>query len=406
VRLDPSGARHLTYCTNIHPADGWDAVFANLRRFAPALKQRFSPSAPFGIGLRLSARDARELLEGDRLAAFRAFLDDEGMYVALINGFPHGAFHGTPVKADVYSPDWRSEARVRYTLDLIEILAGLLSSHVDGGISTVPLTYKSWMPPNSSDAWTLLTRNIVRVVAVMAQLWERNAILMHLDIEPEPDCLLETTDEFLEFFERHLLPDGAPVLAEALACDVTRARTHIRNHVRLCLDCCHYAVEFEDSADALRRIREAGLYIGRIQLSSALQVRFPEDPAQCRTMVERLLRFADTTYLHQVIEKRNGTLEHYADLDVALAARPVPVGAEWRIHFHVPLFTREYEGLGSTQDYVGEVIAQASSSHATRHFEIETYTWDVLPAGLKIDLLESLAREYQWVLGCFNRNDE
>jgi hypothetical protein len=31
--------------------------------------------------------------------------------------------------------------------------------------------------------------------------------------------------------------------------------------------------------------------------------------------------------------------------------------------------------------------------------EIETYTWDVLPGGLKIDLLESIGREYDWVLG-------
>jgi len=401
VRVDSSGSRHLTYCTNIHAADGWDAVFENVRRFAPALKQRFSPSAPFGIGLRLSARDARELLEGDRLAAFRAFLDAGNMYVALINGFPYGAFHGAPVKADVYAPDWRSDARVRYTLDLIEILSRLVPDHVDGGVSTVPLTYKSWMPAKSSDAWSLLTRNIVQVVAVMAELWERNAIVIHLDIEPEPDCLIETTDEFVDFFEKRLLPEGGTLLAEQLGCDVTHARTHLRNHVRMCLDCCHYAVEFEDAAAALRRVKNAGLYVGRIQLSSALRVTFPDDPGRCAAIVERLMRFADATYLHQVIEKRNGALEHYPDLGMALAARPVPAGAEWRIHFHVPLFTAEYEGLGSTQGYVRDVIAHASASNATRHFEIETYTWDVLPAGLKIDLLESIAREYHWVLEAF-----
>jgi hypothetical protein len=364
VRIDASGSSHLTYCTNIPAAEGWDAVFENVRHFAPALKQRFSPSAPFGVGLRLSARDAHELLQPRRIAEFRDFLSAHDLYVALINGFPHGSFHRTAVKADVYAPDWRDEARVHYTLDLI--------------------------------------KNVVRVVEAMAHQWERHAILVHLDIEPEPDCLIETTDEFLEFFERRLLPEGAPLLAERLDCDEALARTHLRNHVRICLDCCHYAVEFEDSADALRRIREAGLYVGRVQLSSALKVTFPDDAADCTRIVERLVRFADSTYLHQVIEKRNGTLEHYSDLDVALAARPVPAGAEWRIHFHVPLFTAEYEGLGSTQDYVRDVIARVSPSHLTRHFEIETYTWDVLPEGLKIDLLESIAREYEWVLGCFN----
>ncbi len=402
MRVDAERSCYLTYCTNIHAADGWDAVFANVRRFAPALKQRFSPSAPFGIGLRLSARDARELLEGDRLDEFSAFLDDGGLYVAIINGFPYGSFHRTAVKADVYAPDWREDARVDYTLDLVKILARLLPGHVDGGISTAPLTYKPWMPAGSPAAWTALIRNIVKVVEPLAQLWERRAIVIHLDIEPEPDCLIETTDEFLDFFARRLLPEGAPLLAERLGCSLARASTHLRNHVRICLDCCHYAVEFEDAGTALRRIQDAGLYVGRVQLSSALKVTFPDDPTQCSTIVERLRGFADTTYLHQVIENRNGALTHYPDLDVALAARPLPTGTEWRVHFHVPLFTAEYEGLGSTQDYVRDVIARAAAARATRHFEIETYTWDVLPAGLKIDLLESIGREYEWVLAQFN----
>jgi sugar phosphate isomerase/epimerase len=401
VRLDASGSFHLTYCTNIHAAEGWDAVDANVRRFAPALKQRFSPAAPFGIGLRLSARDARELLEGDRLDRFRGFLDAGGLYVALINGFPHGSFHRTAVKADVYAPDWRDEARVRYTLDLVEILARLLPEDVDGGISTAPLTYKPWMPAAAGPAWAAFTENVVHVAEAMVRLRERRGIVMHLDVEPEPDCLIETTDEFLEFFERRLLPDGAPLLAASIGCDAARARDHLREHVRMCLDCCHYAVEFEDPAEALARIRDAGVRIGRVQLSSALKVRFPDDVEGCRAIVERLLRFADSTYLHQVIERRDGTLTHYSDLDVALAMSPAPVGAEWRIHFHVPLFTAEYDGLGSTQDYVREIITLASASRATRHFEIETYTWDVLPPGLKIDLLDSIGREYEWVLGHF-----
>src|SRR5437764_1338957 len=103
---------HLTYCTNIHAANGWPGVDAALRRIAPALKARVSPRAPFGLGLRLGARDARELLEGDRLETFRAFLDAEGLYVAIVNGFPYGPFHGEPVKTAVYAPDWRTDARV------------------------------------------------------------------------------------------------------------------------------------------------------------------------------------------------------------------------------------------------------------------------------------------------------
>jgi len=401
VQLDPEGSFHLTYCTNIHPGDGWDAVLANLQRFAPALKRRLSPSGPFGIGLRLSARDARELLEGDRLEAFRAFLNREGLYVALINGFPHGSFHRTAVKADVYAPDWREDERVRYTLDLVEILGRLVPADLDGGISTAPLTYKRWMTGGTSAAWDTFVANVVRVAEAMVLQRRRTGAFIHLDIEPEPDCLIETSDEFIDFFTRRLLPEGGPALAASLGCTVEEARAELRDHVRICFDCCHFAVEYEDPVAAVDRLRNAGVQIGRVQLSSALRVSFPENAAESNALAERLRHFADSTYLHQVIARRGTDLRHFADLDEALQSGHAVAGSEWRIHFHVPLFTAEYDGLGSTQDYVRAILELASRTGFARHFEIETYTWDVLPAGLKIDLLDSIGREFEWVLQHF-----
>ena len=399
MRVDRAGAFHLTYCTNIHAAEGWAAVYASVSRFAPALKQRLSPSSPFGIGLRLSARDARELLQDNRLDEFRRFLDERGLYVALINGFPHGSFHRTPVKADVYAPDWRDEERVRYTLDLIAILSRLLPDGLDGGVSTAPLSYKPWVPDGDRRPFT---RNVVRIAEALARLRQERGTLVHLDIEPEPDCLLETSDEFLEFFEGTLLPDGAPLLAAALGCDLPTAGEYLRDHVRMCVDCCHFAVEYEDPVAALERVQASGVKVGRVQLSSAIKVVFPRDETACAGILERLRRFADTTYLHQVIERRGTTLTHFPDLDVALDRSASPGGSEWRIHFHVPLFTSDYDGLDSTQDYVRQVLDLARQNRFARHFEIETYTWDVLPPGLKIDLLESIEREYRWVLEQFS----
>ena len=401
MQLDAAGAFHLTYCTNIHPGDGWAEVEANLRRFGPALKHRLSPSSPFGLGLRLSARDATELLQADRLERFRAFLDAEGLYVALINGFPHGSFHRTVVKAHVYAPDWREEERVRYTVDLVEILARLLPAGMDGGVSTAPLSYKRWMAAATAQDWKTLVRNVVRVAEVMARLRTRTGAFIHLDIEPEPDCLIETSGEFIDFFGQHLLPEGAPELAASLGCSVPAAERLLHDHVRMCLDCCHFAVEYEDPLEALRRLQAEGIGVGRAQLSSALRVVFPGDPAQSAVLIERLRTFADSTYLHQVIERRGAALRQFPDLDDALHGATPIGGTEWRIHFHVPLFTAEYQGLGSTQEYVRTIIDIARRTSFTRHLEIETYTWDVLPADLKFDLLDSIGREYEWVLGQF-----
>jgi sugar phosphate isomerase/epimerase len=405
VRLSPPhGQFHLTYCTNIHPGNGWDAVFANLKQYAPPLKARFSPGAPFGIGLRLSAREARELLTPGRLEELRAFLDEHGLYVALINGFPHGAFHGTVVKAEVYAPDWRDAARVRYTHDLIEILRQLLPPTIDGGISTAPLSYKPWMAGDDHEGWHSITRHIVRIAEILVRVKQSAGTVIHLDIEPEPDCSIENTDETIDFFEKRLLPGGVPLLAAALATDEDTARAHLLDHVQVCLDCCHFAVEYEDAARAMARLRAAGIRIGRVQLSSALRVRFPTDRAGCTDAAERLRPFADRVYLHQVVERGAGELHRYPDLDAALLRADTACSKEWRIHFHVPLFTDRYDRLESTQGYVREVLRTALSTNATRHFEIETYTWDVLPAGLKRDLLESIGREYEWVLENITRD--
>ena len=405
MRLLPGqtpGGVHLTYCTNIHPADGWDAVFANLQRYAPALKRRFSPDAPFGIGLRLSAREARELVEPRRLDAFRAFLDGAGLYVAIVNGFPHGAFHGTVVKADVYAPDWRDAARVRYTEDLIAILRRLVPDGVDGGISTAPLSYKPWMAGADPADWTAIVRNVVRVAESLDRVKQAGGPSIHLDIEPEPDCSIENTDETISFFTERLLPQGAPMLARALRVDEAQARARLLDSVRVCFDCCHFAVEYEDPHRALDRLRESGIRIGRVQLSSALRVRFPAAGEGCAAAADGLRPFADPTYLHQVVQRApdspGAALERYPDLDPALRRAAHACGTEWRIHFHVPLFTEHYDRFESTQSYVREVLRRMLRTGETTHLEIETYTWDVLPAGLKQDLLQSIAREYEWVL--------
>jgi len=369
LRID-SGL-HLTYCTNIHPAEGWDAVFANLRRYAPALKSPLAPTAPFGIGLRLSALEARQLLEGNRLQEFREFLGGNGLYVALINGFPYGSFHRTPVKDTVYAPDWREEARVEYTLDLARILQVLLPDGVDGGISTAPLSYKRW-----NAEFEPMARNIARVAEELARIHSQTGKFIHLDVEPEPDCVLENTEETLRFFER------------------SGVRT---DHVQVCFDCCHFAVEYEDPLDALRRFRDAGIRIGRVQLSSALKLSAPADP-------EKLRPFAESTYLHQTIARCGAKLHRFPDLEVGqpilAAAGFQPAFCEVRTHFHVPLFVSDYEDFASTQDYVRTVIRAVQHDAFTQHLEIETYTWDVLPAGLKIGLVDSIRREYEWVLAC------
>lgn len=399
MQPDADGLFHLTYCTNIHPAEGWEAVLANLRRYAPALKQQLSPGAPFGLGLRLSAAEAEQLLQGDRLEELRAFLAEHGLYVAILNGYVHGAFHRRTIKADVFAPDWRDEARVRYTLQLVEILRRLLPPGLDGGISTAPLSYKRWVDAEDPGAWESITHSLVRVAEQLVRVRQEEDRLIHLDIEPEPDGLLETSGELVDYYQRWLLPVGAPLLAERLRISVPEARASLVDHLQVCFDTCHAAVEYEDAREALERFERAGIRVGRVQISSALKVPLPGDPARRAQLARALEPFAESSYLHQVIEQReDGTLHHYPDLGDALPLIQEPAARQWRIHFHVPVFVDRYETFGSTQAEIRPVFERLKERPFTRHLEIETYTWEVLPPALKQDLLTSIHREYRWVL--------
>jgi hypothetical protein len=381
----------LTYCTNIHAAEGWPQVFENLKRYAPQLRNRLHPEGHFGLGLRLANNEAVELLAESNLEDLTHFLRDSGLYVALINGFPYGWFHERRLKDQVFAPDWHTEERVSYTLRLIEILSRLLPEELDGGISTCPLSYRRWKDPSRPD-WDLLVQNIVRTAARMFESKQRDGQDIHLDIEPEPDGLLETTGEFIQFFER-LLRAGAPLLAKSAQLSGAQAEEALRHHIAFCYDLCHSTVEYEESRTVIDGLRNAGIRIGRVQVSSAVKVAVPSQSAARERVSEHLSALVDPVYLHQII----GDSERYPDLPEALAEIKDARSSEWRIHYHVPLFMASYGELGSTQTEVRNALAELRADEVT-HLEIETYTWGVLPSHLRLDIVDSIEREYRWVL--------
>lgn len=393
---------HLTYCTNIHPGEEWRMVDANLKQYIPALKAKLAPSKPFGIGLRLADVATRELLQGNTLADFQSWLKEQDLYVFTLNGFPYGGFHHQVVKDQVYAPDWSKQERLDYTLRLINILAELLPTEMEGSISTLPLSYKPWFKGNQIFQTSVITTaslHIAQVVAEMVRIRTNTGKILHLDLEPEPDGLIENAAEVVDYFQTHLLPIGGEYLAKHLGIPQEAAETLLLDHVRVCYDTCHFAVEYEDPAEVIQQFQAAGIQIGKIQISAAVQVNIPTDVKQRHQLVERLRPFAESTYLHQVIAcEPNGRLRHYPDLEAALRHLEHTTASQWRIHFHVPIFIHDYQMFQSTQDDIVNVFNLLGTNNFCNHLEIETYTWEVLPQEMKLDLLASIEREYKWVL--------
>ena len=392
---------HLSYCSNIHAGETWDATFQNLKIYIPEVKSRLGYKGKFGIGLRLSKEASVVLERPERLQEFRDWLKQTNSYVFTLNCFPYGGFHRTKVKEQVHAPDWTTEARLAYTLRCFKILAQLLPEGVEGGISTSPLSYRHWFVSDleKNEAFERATTHLIAVVVELVRLQQETGKFLHLDIEPEPDGLLENSEELIRYFKEWLLSVGKASLAKQLGITAKEAEKLIKDHLQVCYDVCHFAIGYEKPKEAFKKLKQAGIGIGKIQLSAALKLLIPVSPFERFSIGKRLGEFADTTYLHQVVARtKEGGLKSYPDLPQALAKLGDTQDLEWRVHFHVPIFLANYGTFQATQEDIVEVLKLVNANPSiTNHLEVETYTWEVLPQDTHLTLGDAISRELAWV---------
>lgn len=397
MKLDSA---HLSYCTNIHAGESWKDHFESLDLNFPVIKKEFSPNQAMGIGLRLSNSASIDLLDSEALKSFKSWLNQQQAYVFTMNGFPYGDFHHVVVKDQVHAPDWTSKERVDYTLRLFQILAELLPEGMDGGISTSPLSYRHWFSTDdlTQKAKEKATKHIIEVAGELYKIKSERGISMHLDIEPEPDGLLETGGEFIDWYENILLPMARSTLAKSLNLSDLGVENCMKEHICLCYDICHFAIGYENHGDVLTELHEKGIKTGKIQISAALKADLAVEHDLKTDIFEAFSSYNEKTYLHQVVaRKADEALIRYRDLPNAIQDADNKEVVEWRAHFHVPIFAKDLGLLQSTQDDIIEVLKIQKDKPFSTHLEVETYTWEVLPKALKIPITSSIIRELNWV---------
>jgi hypothetical protein len=382
------GGQILGYCTNVHPYATLPGLLEVLGHEPATLRRRLVASGrlaadePLGLGLWLPAAAAQAAAADP--APLRRRLESLGLRAFTVNAFPLSDFHGARVKDAVFRPGWAEPARLEATLDAARALAALLPEGETGSISTHTGAYRAWGPPLTDEV--AIARGLLAAAEGLAALRERTGRHIRLALEPEPFSTLETTAQAADFFARLLLPAGEAA----------------REHLGLCFDACHQAVEFEEPGAALATLRAAGVTIAKLQLSAALVLR---DPAR---HAERLRPWAEDRWFHQVVARgADGALHHLPDLPEALASQDpaVRAAAEWRVHFHVPIFARELDADGalrSTQPELSALLARPEL-RAVEHLEVETYSFAMIPAERRAalgvpTLLDALEREMHWVL--------
>ena len=386
----------LGYCTNVHAGASFDEMRSNLLKFAVPVKQRVSPGGPMGVGLWLSADAARYALANrEALADLKSWMQGLGLLVYTVNGFPYGNFHEPIVKTKVYQPDWTTQQRYDYTLTLAKVLAELLPDDAnEGSISTLPLGWPAHSGGTDQDIHRVKSASAGRLhdlVHELARLELDTGKHIHINLEPEPGCIIDTAPGMVGFFEQYLLdsPD-----------DVS-----IRGYLRVCHDVCHSAVMFEPQREAVRAYREARIEIGKVQLSSAVRVDFDaKDAGDTLAALQQIKGFAEDRYMHQtMVRLPSGAMQYYDDLPDALAKFGDAPQGEWRIHFHVPVYVEHFGQLEATQSDIGDLIRAVQGNDELHHYEVETYAWNVLPPELqREELADGIADELKWVRDTFS----
>ena len=338
-------------------------------------------------GLWLSADVLAELQNSDSLLQeFKSILDEEKLVWTTANAFPYGKFHGETIKAAVYQPNWSEPARLDYTCNVARLMAALLpSSLTSATISTLPLGYAAdWC----ADKHLTAIDNIIQLVKQLTAIKIETGKSIRVCLEMEPDCVLEFTPQIIEFFE--LLHQHAK--AENIS------STAIESHLGICYDICHQAVQFESIPDSLAQIHDAGIAIGKIQISTALEITV-KDKVACMPWLTECAR---SPYLHQTRIRSDQGLIMLPDLDDVFETTEID-DFPWRIHFHLPIHVNKFHAsfISSTQQQIIETLTSLKSLQITPTLEIETYTWNVMPAEIRptsnSELIRSLQSELDWL---------
>ena len=386
---------HLTYSTLVHAGDNWDQMRASVEEFVPKVKRRLGVEGKFGVSLRISGDSQKTLSESAQARSdLKKFLDGEGLYVFTINAFPYGPFKGQRVMERVYEPDWTTNQRVEYTKSIADILVDITDADTSPSIQTAPLAFA----PNVSDDNYIarFTTSVFEVISHLYHLEARTGRRVKLSIEPEPACYLETTDETVAFFkERMYAPAGVAELAKIAQIPLSEAEGAIKRYLGIVFDIGHQSVGYEDIPQSLEKLVNAGIPIFKLQEAAALWVE-----SLSVDIIPELRRFTDTIYLSQTSLKTAEGIVKYLNLGEALDAYEAnPVPTEMRTHFHVPVFLEEIGPFKTTRFAVQQALAMHRKQPLSDHLEIETYTWDVLPAELKTgDIVDYVSRELEFVM--------
>ena len=235
---------NLCYSLNVFPEKDWIREDSVIRNKVLELRREVtgSDSADFAVGLWFDAATACGFRKKKNLDKLKKWLSGNNLHVFTFNAFPYGDFHGSPVKKEVYLPDWTDNKRLEYTCMIADILTELLPPGITGSISTLPGGYSASIKSERQIA--KIAENLLYAAKHLDKIYRKTGKKIILGVEPEPDCLWENPYEFMTFYNKFLF-----------------SSTRENKNIGICYDTCHQEVLFSTPGQGMRDLIENGIPI-------------------------------------------------------------------------------------------------------------------------------------------------
>ncbi len=183
----------ITYCSNIFKNNDISELFKNLNNYNKELKKYNN------LSICISNKIINELNEKKYIKYILTWNRINKKTISLINGFVYKKFHQKIIKENIYYPDWTKKERLTFTSDIIFFSQKINKTSKLCGISTLPITYSPWIKNNIKYNVKKCINFFFEILKILIKIKKYKNILIHIDIEPEPFCLLEKCNDFAIF---------------------------------------------------------------------------------------------------------------------------------------------------------------------------------------------------------------
>lgn len=384
---------HIAHAGAIRPVTSFADIESTIRDSLGPINRAIAVKSPVGVSVRLS----QAALHDEALSAesLRTELDQQGLALLGLSAVSIGG----GAKEQVHAPDWRTEERLEFMFPATNLAAAFATPEQEIGVTTNALSYRRWIDVDMPGNWAALTLNVIRVVQHLAGIHDRTGVIVHLDLEPEPGSVLRDTADVVRFYTQWLLTRGSAMLSDRMQVTNGTAAETVLRHVRIALDTAHAAVVRDDAAASLDAFAAHDIRIGRLQVSSALEIAVPENTIDQLELAGHLATLESPRLLQQVMATRDGEIvQRFDDLADAVAVIGNSAGQIWRIHTHAPLLSDRYGVYGSTRDTTADWLREiAVRGLDVGMIELRSANWDVVPHDDRKPLESMIMQEADWV---------